>query len=130
VPVIPNAIHGVKDLQLHKPVNRCKNVPPKVTKHRWFLKPVPIITMIGVIGFGLWFSLGDSGLWNAWQLSKKRDAQAEQLRELEARKRQLADYLTALKAGDDVTMERAARDRKLAAPNETIYDIKVESKKH
>jgi cell division protein FtsB len=104
-------------------------VPPKVIKRRWFLKPIPIIAMLAVIGFGLWFSLGESGLWNAYQLRKTRAAQAEQIRELEARKKELADYLAALKAGDDVTMERAARERNLAAPNETIYDIKVEPKK-
>ncbi len=101
----------------------------KVTKRRWYLNLYLIIPVVAVIVGGLAMVLGDTGLWSSYKLSKTRAAQAEQIRKLEAQKKQLSSYLDALKAKDDVALERAARDLKLAAPNETIYDIKVESKK-
>lgn len=101
----------------------------KVTKRRWYARPIPIAIVVAVIGGGLLFTFGESGLWDSYRLRQTRDAQAEQIRQLEAQKKQLSEYLTALKAGDDVALERAARNLKLAAPNETIYDIKIEPKK-
>jgi len=104
-------------------------MPSKVTKRRWFLRPVPILSIVAVLAVGSWFALGEEGLWVSYKLRQTRAQQAAQIRQLEARKKELADYLTALKAGDEVALERAARSLKLAAPNETIYDIKVEAQK-
>jgi cell division protein FtsB len=101
----------------------------KVAKRRWFMRPLPIAIVLAVIGGGSLFTFGDGGVWDSCKLRKTSYAQAEQIRQLEAQKKQLADYLTALKSGDEVALERAARELKLAASNETIYDIKVEPQK-
>ena len=101
----------------------------KVTKRRWFLRPIPILATVSFAVVLSWYAFGKDGLWHSYQLRKTRSAQAEQLHQLELRKKQLSEYLAALKAGDEVALERAARDLKLAAPGETVYDIQVEPKK-
>ncbi|HEY3296972.1 MAG TPA: septum formation initiator family protein [bacterium] len=101
----------------------------KVVKRRWFLRPIPILVMVAVIGVTAWFSAGKEGLWASYKLFQTREQQMKQIRQLEARKKQLAEYLAALKAGDEVAMERAARELNLAASNETIYNIQVEPTK-
>jgi cell division protein FtsB len=101
-------------------------MPPKVTQRRWYARPLLILLILGSLGFVAWFSIGPDGLWDSYRLQKQKLAQADQIRKLETEKQQLATYLAALKANDDVALERAARQRGFVAPGETIYDIKVD----
>jgi cell division protein FtsB len=99
---------------------------PKVTKRRWYARPFLVLLILGSLGFVAWFGFGPEGLWDSYRLEKQKLAQADQIRKLEAEKQQLATYLNALKANDDVALERAARDRGFVGPGEVIYDIKVD----
>jgi cell division protein FtsB len=93
---------------------------------RWYLRPLPIVTMAGTLTFCAWFAFGPGGLWDNYQLQKQKRDQAAQIRLLEDRRQMLQKYLDDLRAGDELAMERAAREHGLVGPGETIYNIQVE----
>lgn len=93
----------------------------------FYLRPLPVAGIVAVLLFIPWFVFGKSGLWESRNLQKRKTAQAERIRLLEAKKIRFQDYLNALKAEDKLAMERAARERGFVAPNETIYVIQVDS---
>jgi cell division protein FtsB len=99
---------------------------PKVTKRRWYTRPVLLSALVGSLAFVAWFVFGPDGLYDSFRLQKLKRSQADQIRKYETEKQQLVAYLNALKANEDVAMERAARERRFVAPNEVIYDIKVD----
>jgi cell division protein FtsB len=100
--------------------------PKRKIQHR-FLRPLPIVAVVFAIALAAWFVLGQDGLWNSWKVRRNLRAQAAQIAELEAKKLELQKYLASLKAGDDLALERAAREHGLVASNETIYEVKVDS---
>jgi cell division protein FtsB len=102
---------------------------PKPTKRRWYLRPILMLLIVGGVGFSTWFVFGNGGLWSSYHLRSEKLAQAEKIRQLELKEKKLAEYLSALRAGNELAMERAARDHGLVATNETIYDIKVDAAK-
>ena len=96
----------------------------------FYLRPLPILGTAAVLLFVPWFVFGSSGIWESWELHKKKAAQTERIRLLEAQKVRQQDYLTALIEEDKSALERAARERGFVAPNETIYVIRVDSVQH
>jgi cell division protein FtsB len=103
---------------------------PRVIRRRWYARPLPILLLLASLALVGWYCFGTSGLWDMRRLALQRARQAEQIRELEAQKKQLADYLIALKAGDEAALERAAREKGFVGPTETIYNLKVEAGTH
>lgn len=98
----------------------------RITRRRWFLRPLLMIGVVCLLLSGGWFVFGDSGLWEMRMLRQQKQQQSEQIRRLEARKHELANYLEALNARDEKALERAARERGMVAAHETIYTLHVE----
>lgn len=99
--------------------------PVRVSWTRRLLRPLPIIVIVAVLGYCGWFSFGSGGLYESYKLERRKNAHSEEISRLEQRKQRLAEYLAALRSGNDLAMERAARERGLVASNEVIYDIRV-----
>lgn len=95
----------------------------------WYLRPIPIITILASLLFVPWFVFGRAGIWDSWRLHQKKQTQAERIHLLKLKKQQLHLYLTALNKGDENALERAAREQNFAGLNETIYEIRVEKAK-
>lgn len=87
---------------------------------------MPIACTLATLVFAAWFTFGPGGMWDCLKLRNQRLEQSERIRDLEQRKLQLAQYLASLKSGDEMALERAARDKYFAASNEVVYDIKVD----
>jgi cell division protein FtsB len=84
----------------------------------------------GLTGFALfavWFVFGKNGLRETYRLKRQYEAQAAEIERLEETKQQLAEYLKALVERDELALETAARYYGLVAPDEIIYDIKIDS---
>jgi cell division protein FtsB len=92
-----------------------------------YLKPIPLLATAVILGGAAWFVIGPNGIWDACRLRKEKWAQRDQIARLEAQKQSLQTYYTALKSGDDVALERAAREHGLVAANEFIYEVKIDS---
>lgn len=98
----------------------------RVTRRRWYLRPVPVAALLAALVFAGWFAFGESGLWDMHHLRQRKREQAERIRRLEVQKRELAAYLEALNARDERALERAAREHGMVAANETIFALRVE----
>lgn len=85
--------------------------------------------VLAFLGFAGWFVFGKGGLWETYRLRRQWQLQAAQALELEAMRDSLNAYLAALQAGDPLALERAAREHGLVAPNETIYEVKIDTTK-
>jgi cell division protein FtsB len=98
------------------------------SKHHWrrfFRITAATFTLL----FAAWFVFGQDGLWKSRQLRQKKLVQERQILQLKEQRQQLEAYLHALQNGDELAMQRAAREHGFVAPDETIYDVKVEGKK-
>ena len=80
-----------------------------------------------VLAFAGWLIFGEGGFWESRKLAREREAQAERIALIEARKLKIQTYLEKLEASDEFAMETAARHYGLVGPTENIYRIKVES---
>ena len=98
-------------------------------KRMWYLRPVPILTVLAGLLFTPWFVFGHSGVWDSWRLEKQKRAQDEKIQLLQVKKQRLESYLAALQKGDERALERAAREQDFVGPGETIYEIRVEAEK-
>jgi cell division protein FtsB len=98
------------------------------SKHRW-RRFSQIIAATFTLLFAAWFVFGQDGLWKSRQLRQRKLAQERRILQLKEQRRQLKEYLDALQRGDELAMQRAAREHGFVAPDETIYDVKVEPKK-
>ncbi len=93
---------------------------------RLFLLRPWFIGLVCTVVAGTWFVFGKSGVWASHELRQQKIAQMKEIYRLEEQKRVLQQYLNSLKAGDELALERAARDRGFVAPGETLYDIRIE----
>lgn len=100
----------------------------KSSKRFWLFRPLSIAAVCFLV-FSSWFTFGKAGLWDTRELQRERRAQQEKIQRLEQRKLALESYLTALRSGDELAFERAARARGFVGPGETIYKIRVEAEK-
>jgi len=98
----------------------------KSSKRFWMFQPLSIAAVC-FLAFSAWFTFGKAGLWDTRELQRERNAQQEEIELLEQRKLALENYLTALRRGDELAFERAARARGFVGPGETIYKIRVEA---
>jgi cell division protein FtsB len=96
------------------------------TRSTWYRIRLALIGTTAML-FSVWLVFGDGGFWDSRGLSRVRDARAEEIALLNARKAKIQDYLGKLESGDEFAMETAARRYGLVGPNEHIYRIKVES---
>lgn len=99
----------------------------KAIAFRRYVRPLPLTVTVGVLAFCVWFVFGERGLWERHKLALRYDRQAEQIARLETEKAALETYHDQLAAGDEQALERAAREQNFAAPNETVFDIKVDT---
>ncbi|MDD5087300.1 MAG: septum formation initiator family protein [bacterium] len=97
-------------------------------KRFWLFRPLSIVAVC-FLAFSGWFTFGKAGLWDARELRSERHAQQDEIQLLEQRKLALQNYLTSLRAGDELAFERAARARGFVGPGETIYKIRIEPEK-
>ena len=84
------------------------------------------LAVIAVIAYAGWLTYGAGGFMDSRKLARERDAQAERIALLEARKLKIEEYLDRLEKGDVIAMETAARRYGLVGPTESIYRIKAE----
>jgi cell division protein FtsB len=98
-------------------------------KRGWYLRPIPVLAILAALLFTPWFVFGHGGAWDSCRLQKKKRAQTEKIQLLEGKRQRLESYLAALKKGDELALERAAREQDFVGPGETIYEIRVESEK-
>ena len=103
-------------------------MPKKSSSRFWLFRPLSIAAVC-FLAFSTWFTFGKAGLWDAMDLRRERQAQCAEIRLLEERKIALQSYLAALRAGDELAFERAARARGFVGPGETIYKIHIEPEK-
>jgi len=100
-------------------------VRARPTKRFILFRPFMIAALCTVIA-GTWFVFGKTGVWASHRLRVQKQAQLAEIEQLEEHKQALQKYLAALRAGDELALEKAARDRGFVAPNETIYSIRIE----
>ena len=79
-----------------------------------------------VLAFAGWLIFGEGGFLESRRLAREREAQAERIALVEARKLKIQAYLEKIEASDEFAMETAARRYGLVGPTENIYRIKVE----
>jgi cell division protein FtsB len=91
----------------------------------WFRVKLAL-AVVAVITYAGWLIFAEGGFMDSSKLTREREAQAERIALLEARKLKIQDYLEKLEKGDEIAMETAARRYGLVGPTESIYRIKVE----
>jgi len=96
---------------------------------RYWLRFVQIASAALTVLFAGWFVFGPGGLWQSRLLKQEKLAQERQILQLKEQRRELKEYLDALQRGDELALQRAAREHGFVAPDETMYDVKVEPKK-
>jgi cell division protein FtsB len=92
----------------------------------WFRLKLALAS-IAVIAFAGWLTFAEGGFIDNSGLAREREAQADRIALLEARKLKIQEYLDKLEKGDELAMETAARRYGLVSATESIYRIKVES---
>jgi cell division protein FtsB len=100
-------------------------MPVRPTKRRWLL-PLILGGSVLFLAGASWFVFSDGGLYQGWDLQKRKAEQDREVQRLTEQKEELLAYLNALKAGDELALQRAAREKGLLAPDETVYNVKVD----